>query len=249
VSFSTVVAADLNATVLAAYNTANTTTIADTTLLAAAINANVAAIAPRYVTQTADDTVGLDIVGAASLTTSDNVINGGADNDVIVLGTTVGVGAGSDVDDSNDTVVFSGSFGNDVIVNFVVGADAFTGRDVLDFKALGGDITTQADLTTLVVTNKSVFVTAVVADAGVVGTAEVGETFNAAAIKLTLDASVVEDATASTHVFVTYVAATNIGTVYTVADGTAADDSVVTLVGTIDLADTAWAGLTIANFA
>ncbi len=65
-----------------------------------------------------------DMVGAASTTDSDNTITLGTGDDVVVLGTD-----GS----SNDTVVFSGSFGNDTIFNFEEGAGA--GADDLDFTA------------------------------------------------------------------------------------------------------------------
>ena len=68
-----------------------------------------------------------------------------------------------------------------------------------------------------------------------------------AAIKVLLDAGATDDAVASNHVYITY-AATNVAKVYTVVDGAGADDTVATLVGTIDLADTGWTTLTIANF-
>ena len=57
-----------------------------------------------------------------------------------------------------------------------------------------------------------------------------------------------DDVTANKGVYIS-VAATNIGTVYQVVDGTGAADLAVTLLGTIDLADTAWNTLILANFA
>lgn len=68
-----------------------------------------------------------ELAGAASLTTSDNTITGGAGNDVIVLGTTVG---GTALASSNDTVVFGAGFGSDTVVNFDF---AGNGVDKLDF--------------------------------------------------------------------------------------------------------------------
>jgi hypothetical protein len=58
-----------------------------------------------------------------------------------------------------------------------------------------------------------------------------------------------DSATAINHVYVA-VNATNIGTIWQVADaaGTAAGNIVATSAGTIDLADTAWSTLTAANF-
>ena len=50
-----------------------------------------------------------NIVGTLSAAESDNIINGGTGDDVIVLGTG---------ESSNDTVVFTGNFGDDTIVNF-----------------------------------------------------------------------------------------------------------------------------------
>jgi hypothetical protein len=122
-------------------------------------------------------------------------------------------------------------------VTAVAAVAAINDADLFDFRGLGGDISTQGDLTTLVATDKSIFVVA-----------ETAATDTAAEVKVALDASVVDDATASTHVYVAYDAATNIADVYTVVDSAADNDTVVTLVGTIDLADTPWNTLTVANF-
>lgn len=65
------------------------------------------------------------VTGNDSTAHSDNVINGGSGNDVLVLGT----GA-----QSNDTVKFDGNFGHDTIVNFDGNASS-AGHDLLDFSA------------------------------------------------------------------------------------------------------------------
>lgn len=66
---------------------------------------------------------GLAAVGS----TGDNIVTGGADNDVIVLGTEA---------NSNETVVYGAGFGNDVVVHF--DAVGLTGADKIDFTAIGG---------------------------------------------------------------------------------------------------------------
>ncbi len=167
------------------------------------------------------------VTGRASTTTSDNTIDGGANNDVIVLGTTVGVQA---LLSSNDTVVFQPNFGNDVVVHFKAGALA-TGGDVLNFSALGG-----TTLSTAFNVNKSVNV----AD-------EIGGTNTTDILVAGL---YTDSATAQTHVYVAVDVATNVGKVYQVVDaaGVGAGSVTATLAGTIDLADTTWATLTTDNF-
>lgn len=200
----------------------------------AAINASVAAMVAKGDYDNAPTELGAIGTGVTDSTTT-----GDAGNDVIVLSTQ---------GNSNEVVVYNATaFGADTIVNFEV---AGAGIDRLNFTGLNGRITTQADLGVTAANgliNNSIIVSAVTADGGVVGTAEVGETFNAAAIKLTFDASALEDAIATNHVFITYNAA-NVGSVYTIVDGIGNNDSVVTFAGTIDLADTNWATLTTANF-
>jgi hypothetical protein len=169
----------------------------------------------------ANDTGGVDIVGEASVTTSDNVIDGGAGNDVIVLGTTAALG-GADLDDSNDTVAFTGSFGNDVIVNFVAGVLA-DGGDVLDFSALLG---TAGNFGAAAGTNGSITRGA--------GGAPTTATY--------ADATV-----SSKEVFISVSGTT--GSVYLIADGAAANDQTITLVGTIKLVASSWVGLGSDNFA
>ena len=77
---------------------------------------------------TAGSTVG-EVDGVASSVESDNVINAGTGNDVIVLGTG---------EFSNDTVKIDGVFDRDSIVNFESGDATNTGYDILDFTSLLG---------------------------------------------------------------------------------------------------------------
>jgi len=165
------------------------------------------------------------LVGANSVSSSDNTVTGGAGNDVIVLGTTASLNV---ISSSNEQVVFATGFGNDTIVNF---AAAGMGIDQLNFAALGGNGTVAFGSLAL---DKSI----VVAVAGATN-----DTLAKIAALFT------DSATAMTHVYVAY-NANNIGSVYTVTDaaGVAPGNVTAALVGTIDLADTSWATLTAANF-
>jgi hypothetical protein len=184
-----------------------------------------------------------DMAGANSVTTSDNHINGGAGNDVIVLGTTVGLDAAASIDDSNDVVVYDAAFGNDTVVHFIngtmdasaAGLDGFglAGRDMFDFTALGGD--GAAFSAAIAATQHGIIVEATAAGNDTV--AEITALFNGLASAVA----------GHQYVYINY-DAQNVGHVYTVTDGSGAADCVVTLVGTIDLADTAWAGVTATNF-
>lgn len=167
------------------------------------------------------------VTGRASTTTSDNTINGGAGNDVIVLGTTSGL---ETLLSSNDTVVFQPGFGNDVIVHFKAGALA-TGGDILNLSALGG--------------------TALSATLNVNKTVNVAEEIGGLNSTADLVAGLYTDsATAKTYVYVAVDVATNVGKVYQVVDaaGVGAGSVTATLAGTIDLADTPWLSLTGDNF-
>lgn len=170
---------------------------------------------------------GNDTVYADNSTSpSDNTITGGLGNDVIVLGTTVGTDAKLS---SNDTLVYaSNEFGNDVVRNFVAGSGV--GADMLSFTALGG---TGAGFAGALVSNAHGAVT-------VQAQTDANNTLaNIAA--LYTDGSV--DAA---HLFIAYDAG-NVGKVYTAVDS-ASGGVTVTLVGTIDLADTGWSTLVAANF-
>lgn len=182
-----------------------------------------------YVTQFAESGASAGNVtttGANSLSSSDNTITGGTGNDVIVLGTTVSIV--DQLSSSNDKVVFAPGFGNDTVVNFAV---AGNGIDQLDFTALNGRGNVALNSLSL---DKSVVIAAEAATP--LTTTQIAALFT-------------DSATAINHVYVSY-NATNIGSVYMVADaaGTAAGNVTATLVGTIDLADTGWGTLTAANF-
>ncbi|WP_447529253.1 DUF4214 domain-containing protein [Vreelandella sp. TE19] len=100
-----------------------------------------------------DDSVVGEVDGISSSVESDNTINAGSGNDVIVLGTG---------EDSNDTIVLEDTFGRNSIVNFVSGSDSDDddnfdqGYDILDFTSyLGGSADFGGDLGS----NRSVAVT------------------------------------------------------------------------------------------
>lgn len=164
------------------------------------------------------------ITGAVSSSSSDNTITGGTGNDVIVLGTTVGIDG---MTSSNEKVVYTAAFGNDTIVNF---AATGLGIDTLDFTALKG--------------SGAVAFGSLALDKSIVVAAETVANDTAAEVA----ALFTDSATAINHVYVAY-NANNVGNVYTVADAAGAGGVTATLVGTIDLADTPWANLTAANFA
>ena len=180
-----------------------------------------------YIDQLAETGAGgtnAQTTGAASLTSSDNTITGGTDTDVIVLGTTVRVDM---LASSNETVVYSGVFGSDTIVNFAVGG---TGVDQFNFTGLNGRGTNFGSLSA----DKSVVIAA--------------ETLgNDTALKIA--ALFTDSAAAIAHVYIAY-NANNIANVYAVTDaaGIAAGSVTAALVGTIDLADTNWSTVTAANF-
>lgn len=118
--------------------------------LAAAVTAQTTAGALNNVNlANTDGTVGTIIVGAASSSVSDNVVDLGAGDDVVVLGTD---------GTSNDTLVFSGSFGNDTVFNFdEAGADV----DTLNFNAyLGGKTTASGSVASQVAVANTVAITA-----------------------------------------------------------------------------------------
>lgn len=166
--------------------------------------------------------------GGNSTTTSDNTITGGAGNDVIVLGTTVGTGIQAS---SNEIVKFAGNFGNDTIVNFAVTGD---GIDKLDFTSLGGSGTA-----TNAISNVAKSITIM---GEITGTATGANDTIDKVVALYLASG--DNTVATTHVFVA-VDANNVGKVYAIVDGTglAAGNISATLVGSIDLADTTWGSL------
>ena len=196
-----------------------------------------------YATALAQDSVGVNIVGAASTSTSDNFITPGTGNDIIVLGTTVGVDAPRS---SNEVITFAAGFGDDVIVNFA--ATGF-GADHLNFAAFLTQGTPQtataaaipAAATTVGALSNTDNLVAVVSQAATVNDTTALVT---AIIKAAIDGAVQAAATKQIYVVVT---ASNVGTVYSVVNGTAVGDVVVTREGSIDLADTQWTTLTAAS--
>jgi len=165
------------------------------------------------------------ITGADSFTTSDNIITPGAGNDVVVLGTTVGIDAANS---SNETLIYAPGFGNDTVVNF---ATAGNGIDHFDFTALGGT-TLNNDFTA----NRSI----------TIQTFDVNQVNALTTIQNLYNAP---NTVAQEHVYVA-VSTHNIASVYSIANPVGASNAVATLQGTIDLADTLWVGggLTQANF-
>ncbi|HEX8615065.1 MAG TPA: DUF4214 domain-containing protein [Telluria sp.] len=190
-------------------------------------------------------TVLAPMTGAESQSISDNIITPGTGNDVIVLGNKDGTAVAPATPTAaefsianNETVVYAGAFGNDTIVNFdVTGA----GIDHLDFTAIGGNT-----LTTALTTNKSITIGAPTTAATALATTAIATLYTA------------DNAAAQTHVYVAVDSATNVGTVYSIADAVGAANATVTLEGTIDLAASTlvpslaganlWSTLTQANF-
>ncbi len=80
------------------------------------------------------DTAAVDFLGGGAQSTfqSDNIVDLGAGDDVVVLGTETAVG-------SNDTLVFAGTIGDNTVVNFENAATAFI--DSLDFTGYLGNLT------------------------------------------------------------------------------------------------------------
>lgn len=175
-------------------------------------------------------TTAANAAGKNSTQVADSTHNLGAGNDVLVLSTdALGTAPAAA---SNEKVVYNAvDFGADVIVNFEATGD---GIDKLDFTALGGK--SAAFSATATTTDGLIMV---------VATATADNT--AAKVKAAVAGA--DNTTASKGIYVAVDAATNVGTVYQIVDGTAASDITATAIGTIDLADTPWASLTAANFA
>ena len=103
----------------------DSTTAPTTALLTAQITALTAADTSYTTPNMAEDSLGTEIVGAISTSTSDNTINLGSGDDVLVLGTDV---------QSNDKIVFTGTdIGNNTVVNFVDSTASAVFNDSLDF--------------------------------------------------------------------------------------------------------------------
>lgn len=185
-----------------------------------------------------------DITGNDSFTPSDNTVTPGAGDDVIVLGTNSGSGFGDELVASNDTVVYSGSFGNDVIVNFSTDTADF-GGDVLDISLLGYD-GDPATFDPAPGTPAPAAASTASADNAMFIRIEDNATNTAAEIA----GLFVNDAANTTAKSWVYVAvdADNVGTVYSLVDAVNTGGITATLAGSIDLADTPWATLTAVSF-
>jgi len=233
----TLTTADIAAAGLAYGITTSTVPATEASVLAA-IAASLATYATKgdYATALANDGFA-NISGVASTSTSDNLITPGTGNDVVVLGTTLGLTAALS---SNEVIKFAPSFGDDVILNFnATGA----GIDHLDFVALGGSVTATAGFNEAVRGTTANSITVVS-----------GSTANDTVLKIAALYNV-DSTVARTHIYVTVdttsVGGTNnVATVYQVADaaGVAAGNVVVTKAGTIDLGATSFTSLTAANF-
>ncbi|MCT7508625.1 beta strand repeat-containing protein [Aliarcobacter cryaerophilus] len=105
------------------------------TAAVAGTNITITQSAPGNVAVSASTSTLTDLTGTTSTVATDNTIDLGAGNDVLVLSTSTL---------ANETIVFKGyDLGNDTIVNFVAGAGA--GADVLNFtEYLGGAEATAA---------------------------------------------------------------------------------------------------------
>lgn len=197
------------------------------------------------------------VEGANSDAHSDNIINAGAGNDVIVLGTGT---------DSNDTVVLSGTFGKTTIVNFddTSGAtnafDTTPGNkgDLLDFRTYldanygattSANVSVDATATMAVAANQIKVVnftdlqggTTTPTETGGITTLEKLGSVTAAQLKVELDKDFdAITAEASKNVFLIHNSVENAGEYLVVSTtstkGTAATDKdfSVTIVGTLD---------------
>jgi len=193
-----------------------------------------------YVTALAnnDGTGGTSIAGGNSTTPSDNRVTPGAGDDVVVLGTTSAPGA---LESSNDRVVFSGSFGNDVIVNFQVGGAA-TGGDILDLTGVGFSVANGGTVVGALGAAAPGPATEATADNVLYVRVEDALTNEVAEIA----ALFINDAgnlTAKTWTYIAVDATGNLGKVYQLTDGSTTGGITAMLMGSIDLADVAWTAL------
>ena len=191
-----------------------------------------------YGSEFARDDAEAVIDGSDSNSTNDNTITGGTGDDVIVLST-------DENQSSQETLVLSGSFGNDTVVNFNTAVDSQNmdnGVDVINLDAYkSGDtaFSVTAGNTTLSANNQILFTTFTdqVGDDALSHDAQVNAAINAAAT-----------ANLSGVVFATNTG-DNVAKIYTAAsDGV--NDAVLTLRGSINFADTNVADFVndIANF-
>lgn len=188
-----------------------------------------------------------DIIGANSITPSDNTITPGSGNDVIVLGSTSAAAAD---ESSNDTVVFTSGFENDVIVYFQTGALA-TGGDILNLTAIGGSVGgngAKLDVAPAAPGAGTILFATATTDGMVHIHNQTPATDTATEIAALYTDSGATTGSTKTSVYIAVDTTTNRGLVYTVSDPVGAANVSATLVGTIDIADTDWLTFTVANF-
>jgi len=138
---------------------------------------------------------------------------------------------------SNEVVIFGAGFGTDTIVNF---AATGNGIDHLDFSAILGGAAGAVASSESTGTARTVSVTTETTANDTVD--EIKALYNA------IDATT--SGAASKHLYVAAGTGVNVGKgkVYSVVDGAADNDVVVTLEGTVDLGSVALTGLTLTNF-
>ncbi|MGB3545218.1 DUF4214 domain-containing protein [Rubrivirga sp.] len=178
---------------------------------------------------------------------------------------------GDDLDESdlngasNETIRFEEGFGTDTIVNFDAddGDDGGEGdllgeagevdedEDVLDFSLITGEANTFRGDGAGNFTNLGGDVVLLEASSVESGS-DSDSVVTVSDLAAALDGSVGDDATASTHIAIVYDDDgddQNGGIVFFIEDGTGADDTVITEVGTINLIGTQWENLGEDNFA
>lgn len=189
-----------------------------------------------YSTKLANDGATV-ITGEASTTTADNFITVGSGDDVVVLGTTLNSGGLGVEWSSNEVVIFGAGFGTDTIVNY---AATGNGIDHLDFTAILGGAAGVVASSESIATARTVSVTTETTANDTVD--EIKVLYNA------IDATT--SGAASKHLYVAAGTGDNVGKakVYSVVDGAADNDVIVTLEGTVDLGSVAWTGLALTNF-
>ncbi len=155
----------------------------------------------------------------------DNYLTGGMGNDRIVLAGVAGAAPAT-----RDWLYYDDKpFGNDTVLNFGAGGMEL---DRFDLRSLGGHGNAFAGMA---ISNANGAITIQRSDAGNDSVTEIAALYT-------------DGTTASAHLFIAYAA--HVGKVYTVKDdaGVSAGSVIATLVGTINLDQTAWDSLTAVNF-
>ena len=225
----------INADRLAKLGTGNNLTAAQalTAMVASALSLDTA-----YGSEFADDAAG-EVNGADSNSTNDNTVTGGTGNDVIVLSTDSG-------DSSQETLVVSGSFGADTVLNFNTAVDSEgmqNGNDVIDLTAYNSGVTANTVSADNVLSANNEIIITSFTDGAKVGAvvqthkAQVELAVTATANKALSGIVIAKDTT------------DNVIEIYTaLAANDATADAVITFRGSIDFADTNAADFAIADF-